>query len=433
VGYSKQINYIIEKGSQFINDNPEIIRGIYKEISYNDEPKFYGYGIYFNDKYSNGDNEDAVAAGVSFDKEKALAKVLGETVERYSLSANNSEAFVFESFSKLNSLRNQALDPKSLIPFSHKESFTTGLDDKKLHWVQGKFLISGKKVLTPAQLVYVPYSYHNSEPLLRFSISTGAAAGMSLDDALYRGICEVVERDAFMIAYLNKISSPKIDLLSIKDKTIYDIVNMFKRYKLELFILDLTTDLQIPVFAAITLDRTGIGPAVSVGIKAGLNIKDAIIGAIEESLMVRTWIRDKFIYSEPNYKRGKEIITIDDRAHFWLPVNSIRYLNFWLKGKNFRKIEIKNPKYSQSNLRKATKLLKDRKIEVIYVDITDKKVKKYGFAVVKVIIPQLQPLYLDERYPYLGGTRLFQAPVKMKVLKKANTESHLNKIPHPFL
>lgn len=153
----------------------------------------------------------------------------------------------------------------------------------------------------PAQLVYVPYSYQHDEPLLRFPISTGAATGVSLDDALYRGICEVVERDAFMITYLNKIVSPQVNLFSIKDKTIYDIANIFKRYKLELVILNLTTDLQIPVFAAVTLDRTGLGPAVSVGLKAGFNIKETIIGAIEESLMVRTWIRDKFIYAEPNY------------------------------------------------------------------------------------------------------------------------------------
>jgi len=430
---SKQIDYVIEKGFQFINDNPEIVKEIYKEISYNDEPKLYSYGIYFKDKYDNGDNEDAVAAGVSFNKKRALLKVLGETIERYSLGGNNDKKFIYKSFSELITLGKSALGLENLILFSNKIFYIHGLDKKKFHWVEGKSLISNKKILVPAQLIYVPYLHQNSEPLLRFPISTGASAGTSLDDALYRGICEVVERDAFMIAYLNKIPSPQIDLFSMKDKEINSIINIFKRYKLEPIILDLTTDLKIPAFAAITLDRTGLGPAVSVGLKAGFDVKETIIGAIEESLMVRSWTRDKFIYLEPNYKNVKEIISIEDRAHFWLSVSTIKHLDFWLKSKNLKKINMKNPKYSNNNLEKTIKLLKEKNMDVIYVDISDKNVKKYEFVVVKAIIPKLHPLYLDERYPYLGGERLYNAPVSMEILQIPKKESQLNKVPHPFL
>ncbi len=72
-------------------------------------------------------------------------------------------------------------------------------------------------------------------------------------------------------------------------------------------------------------------------------------------------------------------------------------------------------------------------MEIVYVDISNNKLKKYGIKVVKVIIPQLQPLYLDERYPYLGGTRLYEVPIKLGFLKTAKQENELNKIPHPFL
>lgn len=430
---SKQIDYVIEKGFQFINDNPEIVKKICKEISYNDEPKLYGYGVYFKDKYDNVDSEDAVAAGVSFNKKRALLKVLGETIERYSLGGNNDKKFTYKSFSELIALDELALSLENLILFSNKNFRIHSLDKKKFHWVEGKSLISNKKILAPAQLIYVPYLHQNSEPLLRFPISTGAAAGSSLDDALYRGVCEVVERDAFMIAYLNKIPSPQIDLSSMEDKEINSIINTFKRYKLELIILDLTTDLKIPAFAAITLDRTGLGPAVSVGLKAGFDVKETIIGAIEESLMVRSWTRDKLTYLESNYKDVIEIISIEDRAHFWFSVSTIKHLDFWLKSKNLKKINIKNPKYSNNNLEEAIKLLKEKSMDVTYVDITDKNIKKYGFVVVKVIIPKLQPLYLDERHPYLGGERLYNAPVSMGILQSPRKESQLNNIPHPFL
>lgn len=49
------------------------------------------------------------------------------------------------------------------------------------------------------------------------------------------------------------------------------------------------------------------------------------------------------------------------------------------------------------------------------------------------IIPELQPLYLDERYPYFGSDRLYSVPVKLGYLKNPNNENTLNKFPHPFL
>lgn len=431
--FHKQVDLLIKKGLQFVNDNPKIIKGIYKQISYNDEPKLYGYIIYFKDKYSNAESENAGAAGLSLNKKKALLKALGETLERYSLSANNNRKFIFSSFNELVKLNKSAFNPKSLILFSDKKPFTSYVNRKKLHWVEGKSLISNKKVLVPAQLVYIPYLYQNSEPILRFPISTGAAAGVTLTDALYRGICEVVERDAFMIAYLNKIPSPLVDLPAIKDKLIYDIINVFKKYKLELIVLDLTTDLQIPAFAAITIDKTGIGPAVSVGLKAGFNIKETIVGAIEESLMVRFWTRDEITY-KTDYKRSNVIKTIGDRAYFWSRLSSMKYLDFWLNSKIPKKVNIREFKHLDNNLlENVIKLLSQKNIEIIYVDITDETVKKHDFVVVKVIIPQLQPLYLEEDYPYFREERLFNTPVAMGFLQKPKIKSQLNKIPHPFL
>lgn len=433
LNYSKNIDFIINKGLQFIDENPRIVKGAYKHISYNDEPKLYGYTVHFKDKHNNAENESGGAAGVSFNRKKALLKVLGETVERYSLSTNNNKKLIHKSFKELIKLKEYVLSPKNFVMCPDDKDYINSLSRKKLHWVKGRFLTSNKQILIPAQAVYVPYVYYSSEPVLRFNNSTGAAAGTALNEALYRGICETVERDAFMISYLNKLSSPRINLSSIKDKTICDIVSLIGRYKLDLVILDLTTDLQIPVFAAITLDKTGVGPAVSVGLKAGFNIKETIAGAVEESLMVRLWTRDEFANMSSKYMESNMVKTIEDRARFWFPISAIKYLNFWLTSKNLKKINLKKQKYLNNNLERAIFLLKEKGMEAIYIDITDDKVREYGFVVVKLIIPELHPLYLDEREAYLSGERLYKTPVKMGLLQTPKTESQLNKIPHPFL
>jgi ribosomal protein S12 methylthiotransferase accessory factor len=413
---NKNVIKLIEGGSRFVDENPKIVQSVQKIALYNDEPKLYSYGINFKDKYGEQD-DDSVASGVSFYKQKALIKVLGEAIERYALSINNNNNFIEGSFNKLKNLNRNVLDLEEVVSFTgNTKQYLEDLRTKKLHWVAAVSLISNKEIIIPAQLVYVPFTYHSSEPLLRFPISTGAAAGENLDDSIYRGICEIVERDSFMIGYLNKLDLPKIDLNQITDPDIINILSILERYMLDLTIIDTTTDLHIPSFAAIITDNSGLGPAVSVGLKAGFNLKDGIIGAIEEAIMVRTWIRDRFIYANPKYKRKKIISTFEDRAHFWLDKSSIKLLDFWLKGNNLKKINLKN-----------------HEIKVLYITLSDKSLNKYGFKVVKVIIPSLQPLHLDEEKPYLGGKRLYSAPVAMGLLKQAKNKNEFNKIPHPFL
>jgi len=430
----KHIDYIIEKGSQFVSDYPEIVKTANKLASYNDEPKLYRYAINFKDKFDSENSEEAGAAGISFNKKRALLKVLGETVERYSLSGNNNKKFIKESYENLDNLHKSIISLEEITSFSKGKSQIEKLKKTKINWVKGKSLISDENVLIPAQLIYVPYVYQYSEPTLRFLISTGAAAGSSLEGALYRGICEVIERDAFMIHYLNKLSSPRIDLSSIGSGVINNILRSLKRYKLEINVFDLTTDLQVPVFAAITIDRTGFGSSISVGLKAGFDIEEDIIGAIEESLMVRSWVRDKFIYMDPNYKRTGKIVSVEDRAHFWFPVTAMKHIDFWLKSKNFKKIDISHKKNSDINdLKKIIKFLMKKNIEAFYVNIADKKVTKYGFSVIKAVIPKLQPLYLDERDSYLKSERLFNVPIRMGFLQTPRRKEQLNKIPHPFL
>lgn len=70
---------------------------------------------------------------------------------------------------------------------------------------------------------------------------------------------------------------------------------------------------------------------------------------------------------------------------------------------------------------------------MVFVDVTRPEIKKRGFIVVKVIIPQLQPLYLYENFRYLGGERLYTVPEILGYRGAAKKETDLNSKPHPFL
>lgn len=429
---NKHLDLAIENGAKFILNYPSIVKDIFRSSSYNDEPKLYNYSSCFSVKTSRTKSEEAIATGISFNKKRALIKCIGETIERHALGLNDKSRFINEAYKDLKEL---ALNPHDLDYFIDKGKQLPELFNKKINWIQGISLTKNKKIFVPAQLVYVPYIGQESEPTIQFSISTGAAAGTKLEDAICRGIFELIERDSFMIHYLNKLNSPLIDLENFGN-AIKKILKIIKRYKLEIYVADTTTDLNIPAVAAILIDRTGIGAAVSIGLRAGFNIEEIIINAIEESLMTRSWTRDEFSNIKKEYKPKRIIRKIEDRAFFWFRQKSIEHLDFWLKGKYARKdINTRTNKLNfTDSLEKLIRIFKQRNIEMIYVDITQDYVTKYGFRVVKVIVPQLQPLYLDEAYPYLGGKRLYETPILMGgYFNKEKRRSQLNKIPHPIL
>lgn len=431
--YISTLDKSLEKAAKFVDDNKNFIINISRSPLYNDEPKIFAYTGTYKSRYKK--NID-IACGFSFNKKVALMRVLGEGLERYCLEKYNPKISFIGSLENIN---RDYLDPYSICAFSKKQLAESNFKKFRIHnkslfrWTKGFSLKRKKNLLVPAQLVSFNYAPMKNEPTILPPISTGTATGLSLDDAMYRGICEVVERDSFMISYLNKLPSPQINLNSIKDMKIQGILNKLRRYKLEVIVLDITTDLKIPAFAALTLDKTRQGPSVTIGLKAGFDIKESIMGAIEESLMTRSWVRDKFIYLNPDYKQEKVIQSLEDRAHFWFSVDMIKKLGFWLENKNIKKFVPDKLNSAENKLKKTITSLDKNKMEIIYVDITHKTIKRNGFWVVRTIIPQLHPLYLDEQYPYYGGKRLYETPIKMKFLRNIKKETQLNSIPHPFL
>ncbi|MDD5415489.1 MAG: YcaO-like family protein [Candidatus Daviesbacteria bacterium] len=432
------INGFFQRISRFVLNNPKIVKSFYKTPNYNDEPQLYQYSSQFIDGNSLRVSMDSIASGTSFDKNSALLKLLGETVERYSLSIYDNSKLIYRSFRELVCKNKNALNPTglALLPQFFKENKKEALYDIKFYWVIGKSLVTNKNILVPAQLIFVPYSHSKSEPILQTPISTGAAAGEAIYDALYRGICEVIERDSFMIHYYNKISSPRINPYSLRSKKISKIIRIFERYNLELCVNDITTDIGVPAVIATVIDKTGLGPAICVGLKAGFDMNQNVIGATEETLMVRSWIRDEYMYLKPKHSSPRIISTIEERANFWCPTSTIHYLDFWLSTRNnggsYKLCKFRRSSYKEKVM-ELIRILKSKGLDIIYIDITAPEIRKYNVKVVKVIIPQLQPVHLDERYPYLTFQRLYNAPVNMGILGRPKTFEELNSIPHPFL
>lgn len=405
----------------------EFIGEVHTDISsYPDEPRFAIYGTEILS------HKDVWAGGTGETHREALIKTIGEAVERYAQTAYTEQKLPLARFSDLN----HAVDPTSFAgpsPRQRSRWERWGITkDSQFRWTKGKSLLSGKQVWVPAQVVYVPYHYKREEPIITLPITTGAAAGLSLEETMVRGISESIEREAFMVTYLNRLSPPLIDLANSGQK-LKNLAEYFKRYRLGLKVYTLPTDAPISVMLAIIIDDTDIGPAISVGMSAHPSAGEATRKAILEAQYVRVNTRRQMDQGASLPRNAREVRTPHDHALFWSSQSCIRKLDFLLTSKKtfvVKKEEENSP--ISAFLQNLLEFFREKNMEVVWVDLTLPAFRKYNMYIGKAIIPQLHPLFLDERYPYYGGERLYNLPVELGHLKKPLTEKELNHVPHPF-
>lgn len=432
------ITFLIKKLSSLFSQT-NLVQKIRLVRQHYDEPKFHFFSANLNSHFLKLDGRKFTshASGFSFfSKEVAFLKCCGESIERYCNQAFLKTSVKYlGSFSKIGQ---KAISPQAIASFSskqRKENPLLRLDESSVFsWSEGRSLLDGRRVLIPSQLVYLSYPRLKREPIIYLPISTGAAGGGCLAAAIVRGIYEVVERDSYMIHYLNKIPAPQIDLKSINNSEIQKLLKIGKRYKLKIATIDTTTDLQIPTYASVVIDQTGIGKAVSVGLKANLDKVSAIIGSIDEAFHTRPWIRTEYEKRKRKVAEIKlnNVSSIVDRGFLWYPKAAIKNLDFWLKNPEVIKIRgAKSKLTAGEQLRQLTALLKKNSCEAFFVDLMVPQLKKLGYFVVKVIIPKLHPVYLNEKYRCFGGNRLYEVPKRLGF--KAKMEDELNQFPHPFL
>ena len=124
-----------------------------------------------------------------------------------------------------------------------QENFEYLKDNSKLlrHWIPGHSLMSGVQR-------YVPPLF------IRWISSTnGLAAGSTIEDAIIHGFCEVLERWALVLFLRGEHSEyPNVDLNTIEDPEIRDMLTYFNHNDIEVTVKDLTKGGFFPVYAVIT-------------------------------------------------------------------------------------------------------------------------------------------------------------------------------------
>ena len=411
--------------------------------TYPDEPPFHVALVKnkFNDDIKRGFGYDGTGFSF-FSKDRALWAGIGEAIERRSISHFSPEKgdYLDSTLEKLGSdaltidpvafpgispeIRRAEGYPNHRLAFSQKDKF---------RFVRGYSVTDEKLIWIPLQLVSFRHHQDFEEPLLRSIVSSGAATHITKEKALLGGILELIERDAFMISWLNELSPEYLEL-DENDSELKEVVSLFKRYRIEYHAVRLSTDFAgVHVVVGIAIDRSGVGPAVCIGASAKFDLKEAILAAFTEMAASRYFIRMAYETAKKekidlNFPNRKEIGR-DERLLYWCVPERIPKIDFFLKGVRhpFREYAKSSTLSTKQQLIALIEQFREKKLELAYVETTPPSARKeLGLTTLFITAPQLQPLFLKEYPKHTWGERLFSVPKKLGLSprQKAFTEIH---------
>tara|TARA_Y100000310_G_C20700529_1_gene829382 strand:- start:1735 stop:2949 length:1215 start_codon:yes stop_codon:yes gene_type:complete len=364
-------------------------------IHFTDEPKYPYYHTSPKEDIKEGLPDDLCGQGFSESKNEAIIKSLAECIERISTFKPSHNRGIISKY-----LTNRNfIDPFKFVHYSDEQlesrpGFLKEVKNQGYKWTEAIDFKTGKKVLLPSQIVYLN---EHSELPIREGITTGVALRDSLESASFYATLEVIERDAFMLAYLKKTPLEKItpDTMQLKK-----LIEYFRRYELYPTIFDITTDIGIPVAMCITLDYSGLSSAVNVGAKAHTNPLLAVKGALLESIQSRRLTRIAYLASKKGEEiKEDEINSLENRYYYWHPVERISDLEFWLNQEEKKSFsEFAKKRITKSEIFKK---LINKGYSIYLSDLTWPIIRNKGFSVVRCTIPEMHPLYLSEDFKAL--------------------------------
>jgi ribosomal protein S12 methylthiotransferase accessory factor len=127
----------------------------------------------------------------------------------------------------------------------------------------------------PTGLLYFFYGGFHTD-------SNGCAAGNTREEAIVQGFLELVERDAYAIWWYNRLQRAEVDLKQFDDSYVQDLQSQLADAGRRLWVLDITTDLGVPTYVAITHWMQNGHENIEFGSGAHFDRRIALLRALTE-------------------------------------------------------------------------------------------------------------------------------------------------------
>lgn len=432
---------------QYLHENRITAPRFVERYHRNDYPAIlHNFELASMEDFYLADGRKVVANGFgsSTDREEAMSKAIGETLERFFLSAFNRDDFTAAPYADLAG-RSDVLDIFQFDFFLdwQKKRFPQFTFDANnvFRWVEGYELGSGMQMLLPAQTVF--WSYHHSprsavsEKIIFSQTTSGSAGHFTKDEAILFALLEAIQRDAFLIYWLNALTPKVIDTETIGSPKLRNLIAQLRRYKLEPIFLNTTSDVGVPTATCVVLDTTNPeNPMYTVGSSSGFTVEEALLPGLIEAFSVQHFVSQQEPYVLPEKYEPFTHTTLSryERLKAWRGPVMAERMRFFLAGEKQSAEEFIGDAPRYDSIQKRLQYIVERFAErgkgyEIYVyEVQHPVLLALGYHVVRTIVPELVPLYLVEFAAPLKARRLREVPGKIGY----RAAEKFNPWPHPF-
>ncbi|GAX34651.1 TOMM precursor leader peptide-binding protein [Nodularia sp. NIES-3585] len=374
------------------------------------------------------------SAGKGRTDSQARASGFCEALERYSGVFQGNEIRRKGSYQNMG---DKAIHPNACMNFSQQQY------EHRQKWNDAKFQGWFQKVpepfdiereidwtpvwsLTHQEFKYLPtaycyYGYRPSHPPDCWADSNGCAAGNTLEEAILQGFMELVERDCVALWWYNRLPKSQVDLDSFNQPYFHKLKAYYQAINRELWVLDITSDLNIPAFAAISTRTDQEVEDIILGYGTHFDAEIAISRALTEVNQILPNVLSATADGTTQYPPSADPLAIK-----WWKSATVANQPYLLPN-NFGtpKVCADYPQLASDDLLEDVRLcqhiLEQNGLEMLVLDQTRPDI---GLKVAKVIVPGMRHMWQR-----LGAGRLYEIPVKMGWLPQPLTEEQLNPYP----
>ena len=361
---------------------------------------------------------------------QARASSLGETAERYSGVYRCEEYVVRGTMAQIGA---NAIDPRRSMLFSARqyvERDRWNALDRRLDMIPVAFdpdvPIDWTPLwsLTHQRTRWLPtgYCFYSTptppEHFFCLPDSNGAAAGNTIEEAILQGFLELVERDSVAIWWYNRIRRPAVDLDSFDDPYFRAMQAYYAGLSREMWVLDLTADLGIPAFVAVSRRTDSAVEDIVFAPAAHLDARMGVLRALTELNQMIPGVAGSrgdgtgYAYDDPEAVRWWRSATLANQPYL-VPAD----------GPPRRSAEY--PVHRSDDIRDdvltCQRIVEAAGMELLVLDQTRPDI---GIPVVKVVVPGMRHFWAR-----FAPGRLYDVPVALGWRDTPLDEDDLNPIP----
>ncbi|WP_116049821.1 TOMM precursor leader peptide-binding protein [Amycolatopsis palatopharyngis] len=351
---------------------------------------------------------------------------LCEAVERYSGGYHGDELTVSGS---LRTLGADAVHPNASMLYAEEQYRTRRTwnqahatyqyvcepfdESAVLDWTPLWSLTEQRQRLLPTGLLYFGAPDADGRGCVRAD-SNGNAAGSSIEDAILQGLLELIERDAVALWWYNRTPVPGIDLAAFGDPWLEEMVSEYAGVGRELWALDVTTDLDVPVMVAMSRSVTGTRERIMFGFGAHLDPLSALRRAVcELNQMLPAVLDDDCAFEDPDARAWLRGATVANQPYL-LPADGA-------SPRTPASFRFTHRDDVRDDVRALVRTVANHGMETLVLDQTRPDIE---LPVVKVVVPGLRSFWAR-----FAPGRLFDVPVRLGRLREPTPYQRLNPIP----